>query len=167
MLVPSIVYLIRWVFTLFQGILNFYSGAVLLSIGFVSLFRIRSSIRKSGGPDIHDIDIDKLEKLIIKIAIFSVLYTFPGKDSANKRFSTVFSRFTDWSTVLRKLVARRSPGEADLCLSSGRNQVYRNWGSSCTVALFNAFDTRNRGRNLDMYTKGLSSSCCNFILTFT
>ena len=52
---------------------------MLLSIGFVSLFRIRSSIRKSGGPDIHDIDIDKLEKLIIKIAIFSVLYTFPGK----------------------------------------------------------------------------------------
>ena len=27
----------------------------------------------------HDIDIDKLEKLIIRIAIFSVLYTFPGK----------------------------------------------------------------------------------------
>ena len=26
----------------------------------------------------HDIDIDKLEKLIIRIAIFSVLYTFPG-----------------------------------------------------------------------------------------
>ena len=26
----------------------------------------------------HDIDIDKFEKLIIRIAIFSVLYTFPG-----------------------------------------------------------------------------------------
>ena len=51
---------------------------MLLSIGFVSLFRIRSSIRKSGGPDIPSIDIDKLEKLIIKIAIFSVLYTFPA-----------------------------------------------------------------------------------------
>ena len=56
---------------------------MLLSIGFVSLFRIRSSIRKSGGPDIHDIDIDKLEKLIIKIAIFSVLYTFPGNYELN------------------------------------------------------------------------------------
>ena len=33
---------------------------------------------KAGGPDVHDIDIDKLEKLIIRIAIFSVLYTFPG-----------------------------------------------------------------------------------------
>ena len=37
------------------------------------------NLQSAGGPDVHDIDIDKLEKLIIRIAIFSVLYTFPGK----------------------------------------------------------------------------------------
>ena len=44
----------------------------------ISNFSI-NEIFKAGGPDVHDIDIDKLEKLIIRIAIFSVLYTFPGK----------------------------------------------------------------------------------------
>ena len=105
-------------------VLKINSGAVLLSIGFVSLFRIRSSIRKSGGPDIHDIDIDKLEKLIIKIAIFSVLYTFPGKIKNSKIFKLSISCFVDWGTVLRKLVARRGPGKTDMCVSSGGDQVY-------------------------------------------
>ena len=66
-----------------------------------------------------------------------------------------FSCFADWSTVLWKLVAWGSSSEADLCVSSRRNQIHRDWGPSCTVAVLNALDTRNRCRDLDLYTKGL------------
>nr|CAH7744072.1 unnamed protein product [Callosobruchus chinensis] len=40
--------------------------------GFVSLFRIRNVIKKAGSK------ADKLEKLMIRIGIFSVLYTVPA-----------------------------------------------------------------------------------------
>ena len=57
----------------------------------------------------HDIDIDKLEKLIIRIAIFSVLYTFPGKYkhnptqckfNCNPKMHQILSRVTLYSAAL-------------------------------------------------------------------
>ena len=74
----------------------------------------------------HDIDIDKLEKLIIRIAIFSVLYTFPGKYkhnptqykfNCNPKMHQVLSRLlnyslfsctSDWLSILRIVVEGRS-----------------------------------------------------------
>lgn len=48
-------------------------GTSFLFAGFISLFRIRSVIKQQGGAK-----TDKLEKLMIRIGIFSVLYTVPA-----------------------------------------------------------------------------------------
>ncbi|KAB5587184.1 hypothetical protein PHYPO_G00010000 [Pangasianodon hypophthalmus] len=47
-------------------------GAMFLLAGFVSLFRIRSVIKQGGTKT------DKLEKLMIRIGVFTVLYTVPA-----------------------------------------------------------------------------------------
>ncbi|ENN75149.1 frizzled-2 [Dendroctonus ponderosae] len=52
-------------------------GTSFLLAGFVSLFRIRSVIKKQGGAGAGS-KADKLEKLMIRIGIFSVLYTVPA-----------------------------------------------------------------------------------------
>lgn len=52
-------------------------GTTFLFAGFVSLFRIRSVIKKQGGTG-AGVKADKLEKLMIRIGIFSVLYTVPA-----------------------------------------------------------------------------------------
>lgn len=51
-------------------------GTSFLLGGFVSLFRIRSVIKQQGGNGRSK--ADKLEKLMIRIGIFSVLYTVPA-----------------------------------------------------------------------------------------
>lgn len=48
-------------------------GTTFLLAGFVSLFRIRSVIKRQPGAK-----ADKLEKLMIRIGVFSVLYTVPA-----------------------------------------------------------------------------------------
>lgn len=52
-------------------------GTTFLMAGFVSLFRIRSVIKQQGGIGAGT-KADKLEKLMIRIGIFSVLYTVPA-----------------------------------------------------------------------------------------
>lgn len=52
-------------------------GTTFLLAGFVSLFRIRSVIKQQGGIGAGS-KADKLEKLMIRIGIFSVLYTVPA-----------------------------------------------------------------------------------------
>lgn len=47
-------------------------GTIFLMAGFVSLFRIRTVMKHDGTKT------DKLEKLMIRIGIFSVLYTLPA-----------------------------------------------------------------------------------------
>jgi len=49
-------------------------GISFLSAGFISLFKIRNVIKEQGGRA----KIDKLEKLMVKIGIFSVLYIVPA-----------------------------------------------------------------------------------------
>lgn len=53
------------------------AGTSFLLAGFVSLFRIRSVIKRQGGAGAGS-KADKLEKLMIRIGIFSVLYTVPA-----------------------------------------------------------------------------------------
>ena len=48
-------------------------GISFLAAGFISLFKIRNVIKEQGGRA----KIDKLEKLMVKIGIFSVLYIVP------------------------------------------------------------------------------------------
>ncbi|CAM9639158.1 unnamed protein product [Lampetra planeri] len=48
-------------------------GAVFLLAGFTSLVRIRNAIKQQGGTK-----TDKLEKLMVRIGIFSMLYTVPA-----------------------------------------------------------------------------------------
>lgn len=62
-LVPLLIYLVL--------------GTTFLFAGFVSLFRIRSVIKQQGGAGAGS-KADKLEKLMIRIGIFSVLYTVPA-----------------------------------------------------------------------------------------
>lgn len=52
-------------------------GTTFLFAGFVSLFRIRNVIKQQGGTGAGS-KADKLEKLMIRIGIFSVLYTVPA-----------------------------------------------------------------------------------------
>ncbi|KAK9879424.1 hypothetical protein WA026_006491 [Henosepilachna vigintioctopunctata] len=47
-------------------------GFIFITVGFVSLFRIRTVMKHDGTKT------DKLEKLMIRIGIFSVLYTVPA-----------------------------------------------------------------------------------------
>lgn len=51
-------------------------GTVFLMAGFVALFRIRSAIKLQAGPG--GAKTEKLEKLMIRIGIFGVLYTVPA-----------------------------------------------------------------------------------------
>ncbi|XP_053606418.1 frizzled-2 [Plodia interpunctella] len=58
-------------------IVYFALGATFLLAGFVSLFRIRSVIKRQGGIGAGS-KADKLEKLMIRIGVFSVLYAVPA-----------------------------------------------------------------------------------------
>lgn len=48
------------------------SGTLFICAGLVALFKIRSNLQKDGAKT------DKLERLMVKIGVFSVLYTVPA-----------------------------------------------------------------------------------------
>jgi len=48
------------------------SGTLFIGAGLVALFKIRSNLQKDGAKT------DKLERLMVKIGVFSVLYTVPA-----------------------------------------------------------------------------------------
>ncbi|KAJ8959551.1 hypothetical protein NQ317_005726 [Molorchus minor] len=60
------------VFVLIPLIVYLLIGTIFLTSGFVSLFRIRTVMKHDGTKT------DKLEKLMIRIGVFSVLYTLPA-----------------------------------------------------------------------------------------
>ncbi|XP_045766934.1 frizzled-2 [Maniola jurtina] len=64
-------------FVLAPLVVYFALGATFLLAGFVSLFRIRSVIKRQGGAG-AGCKADKLEKLMIRIGVFSVLYAVPA-----------------------------------------------------------------------------------------
>ncbi|XP_028030546.1 frizzled-2 [Bombyx mandarina] len=64
-------------FVLAPLVVYFGLGATFLLAGFVSLFRIRSVIKRQGGVGAGS-KADKLEKLMIRIGVFSVLYAVPA-----------------------------------------------------------------------------------------
>ncbi|XP_034831325.1 frizzled-2 [Maniola hyperantus] len=64
-------------FVLAPLVVYFALGATFLLAGFVSLFRIRSVIKRQGGVG-AGCKADKLEKLMIRIGVFSVLYAVPA-----------------------------------------------------------------------------------------
>ncbi|XP_026563553.1 frizzled-5 [Pseudonaja textilis] len=59
-------------FVLAPLVVYLFTGTMFLLAGFVSLFRIRNVIKQGGTKT------DKLEKLMIRIGIFTVLYTVPA-----------------------------------------------------------------------------------------
>ncbi|KAL4657637.1 frizzled-8 [Arapaima gigas] len=59
-------------FVLAPLVIYLFVGTMFLLAGFVSLFRIRSVIKQGGTKT------DKLEKLMIRIGVFTVLYTVPA-----------------------------------------------------------------------------------------
>uniref|UniRef100_A0A8C9RZL9 Frizzled class receptor 8b n=1 Tax=Scleropages formosus TaxID=113540 RepID=A0A8C9RZL9_SCLFO len=59
-------------FVLAPLVIYLFIGTMFLLAGFVSLFRIRSVIKQGGTKT------DKLEKLMIRIGVFTVLYTVPA-----------------------------------------------------------------------------------------
>lgn len=60
------------VFVLIPYLIYLALGTIFLLAGFVSLFRIRTVMKHDGTKT------DKLEKLMIRIGVFSVLYTVPA-----------------------------------------------------------------------------------------
>ncbi|XP_001868222.2 frizzled-2 [Culex quinquefasciatus] len=73
-------------------------GTTFLMAGFVSLFRIRSVIKQQGGIGAGS-KADKLEKLMIRIGIFSVLYTVPATIVIGCHLYEA-NYFEDWMTGL-------------------------------------------------------------------
>lgn len=67
-------------------------GATFLIAGFVSLFRIRHVIKQGGSKT------DKLEKLMIRIGVFTVLYTVPASIVVGCYFYEQYSR-EGWERV--------------------------------------------------------------------
>ncbi|XP_056145584.1 frizzled-5 [Lampris incognitus] len=59
-------------FVLAPLVVYLFTGSLFLLAGFVSLFRIRSVIKQGGTKT------DKLERLMIRIGLFTVLYTVPA-----------------------------------------------------------------------------------------
>ncbi|CAL9689851.1 unnamed protein product [Knipowitschia caucasica] len=59
-------------FVLAPLVVYLFTGSLFLLAGFVSLFRIRSIIKQGGTKT------DKLERLMIRIGVFTVLYTVPA-----------------------------------------------------------------------------------------
>lgn len=86
------------IFVLGPLLLYLLLGTSFLLGGFVSLFRIRNVIKQQGGISGRS-KADKLEKLMIRIGIFSVLYTVPATIVIGCHFyeSTLY---TDWMTPL-------------------------------------------------------------------
>lgn len=62
-------------------------GTLFIAAGLVSLFKIRSNLQKDGAKT------DKLERLMVKIGVFSVLYTVP----ASCVVACYFYRVSNWS----------------------------------------------------------------------
>ncbi|XP_062302489.1 frizzled-5-like [Osmerus eperlanus] len=62
---------LRW-FVLAPLVVYLFTGSLFLLAGFVSLFRIRSVIKQGGTKT------DKLERLMIRLGLFTVLYTVPA-----------------------------------------------------------------------------------------
>ncbi|XP_014661666.1 PREDICTED: frizzled-5-like [Priapulus caudatus] len=60
-------------FVLAPLVVYLFIGTLFLSAGFISLFRIRNVIKQQGRAK-----TDKLEKLMVRIGVFSVLYTVPA-----------------------------------------------------------------------------------------
>ncbi|XP_058293009.1 frizzled-8 [Hylobates moloch] len=61
-------------FVLAPLVIYLFIGTMFLLAGFVSLFRIRSVIKQQDGPT----KTHKLEKLMIRLGLFTVLYTVPA-----------------------------------------------------------------------------------------
>ena len=78
-------------FVLVPLLLYLLLGISFLSAGFISLFKIRNVIKEQGGRA----KIDKLEKLMVKIGIFSVLYIVPAGTVIACGFYELFS-FKQW-----------------------------------------------------------------------
>lgn len=85
-------------FVLMPLIVYLAIGTTFLLAGFVSLFRIRSVIKQQGGIG-AGAKADKLEKLMIRIGIFSVLYTVPAGIVIGCSFYEV-KFYEDWLTGL-------------------------------------------------------------------
>ncbi|KAK3924157.1 Frizzled-2 [Frankliniella fusca] len=86
------------VFVLAPLLLYLLLGLSFLVGGFVSLFRIRSVIKQQGGMGGRS-KAYKLEKLMIRIGIFSVLYAVPATIVIGCHLYES-SLFTDWMTPL-------------------------------------------------------------------
>nr|XP_032832688.1 frizzled-4 [Petromyzon marinus] len=71
-------------------------GTLFIAAGLVALFRIRSNLQKGGAKT------DKLERLMVKIGVFSVLYTVP----ATCVIACYFYQISNWDPA-----RRGAPGE--------------------------------------------------------
>ncbi|XP_055318993.1 frizzled-2 isoform X1 [Sitodiplosis mosellana] len=85
-------------FVLIPLVIYLVIGTSFLGAGFVSLFHIRSVIKQQGGIG-AGAKADKLEKLMIRIGIFSVLYTVPASIVIGCSLYEVYF-YDDWMASL-------------------------------------------------------------------
>jgi len=75
-------------------------GVSFLVAGFIALFRIRRTLRRDQGPA----KADKLERLMLRIGVFSVLYTVPASvvllcHSYELHLRPVWDKNYNWSII--------------------------------------------------------------------
>ena len=99
-------------------LIYFLLGATFLLAGFVSLFRIRTVMKHEGSKT------DKLEKLMVRIGIFSVLYTVPALVIIGCYFYEQSQRY-EWNSTWQALVAQQYGLVGDLSYATqGPKPIY-------------------------------------------
>ena len=66
----------------------------------------------------------------------------------------IFSRTSDWLSILRVVVEGRSFEKINLFMWNWRNQVFGNWDSSDSIEILHASYSRYRCWYLDLHTQG-------------
>lgn len=82
-------------------------GTIFLFLGFVSLFRIRTAMKHDGTKT------DKLEKLMLRIGIFSVLYLVPALTVLVCLFYEQVN-FDHWMVSWHRQICEKSPNNSYL-----------------------------------------------------
>ncbi|XP_030629593.1 frizzled-8-like [Chanos chanos] len=130
-------------FVLAPLVIYLFIGTMFLLAGFVSLFRIRNVIKQGGTKT------DKLERLMIRIGIFTVLYTVPATIIVACYFYEQHNRETWETTHACSCASQRKPDYAVfmlkyfMCLLVGITSGAWVW-SSKTLETWRRFCTRCR-----------------------
>lgn len=92
-------------FVILPSVIYLTIGITFLIAGFISLFRIRNMIKQQNGDSVK---AQKIEKLMLRIGVFSILYTVPATCVIACQFYEQYYR-SDWEKNLLCKQAKLNP----------------------------------------------------------